>query len=216
MNTDLLTPTEMDVHVKNGTFRLAFVGMSNAGKSYRSRILQNELDFYWYEVDGHIRVKLGIENVDEMNDWLGLPSSETYQERSIAYLAAEEASTHLDYLDTGGKNLVFDTTGSVIYLSNKAKNWLHNECLVVNIDVGEDSLKEMEERYLREPKPVIWGTIFEKHKQESEADALARCYPLLLKDRIEKYRDFAHLSIPFIELFNKNGEETLAVIKSKL
>lgn len=216
MRSEQLLPRELDAHVSNGTFRLAFVGMSNAGKSYRSRVLQNELDFFWYEVDAHIQETLGIEDMGGVSEWLGYPTSKTYKGREQQYLDAEEKCTHLHSLETGGKNLVFDTTGSVIYLSEQTRSWLTSECLVVNIDVGEDAIVKMTEKYFAEPKPVIWGDYFSKQDNENDEEALRRCYPEMLRARLLMYGEMAHLSIPFSELHDKSGEETLTVIKEYL
>jgi len=216
MNTERLKPQELDSHVANGTFRLAFVGMSNGGKSYRSRVLQNELDFFWYEVDAHIQEALNIDDMDDISSWLGYPTMGTYQERQNVYLEAEEKCTHLHNLDTEGKNLVFDTTGSVIYLSEAAKNWLKDECLVVNIDVGEDKVEEMTRRYFEEPKPVVWGDTFKRNEGESDDDALHRCYPDMLRYRLGEYNKLAHLTITHDELHDATGEETLEIIKRHL
>lgn len=68
--SDLLTGDEMMQHVETEDFRLAFVGMSNCGKSYRSRILQNDVDFFWYEVDREIQKKLGFDTMDEIAAWM--------------------------------------------------------------------------------------------------------------------------------------------------
>jgi shikimate kinase len=216
METEQLTAAELDAHVQEGNFRLAFVGMSNGGKSYRSKVLKRDLDFYWYEVDAHIQAALGHEDMDDISSWLDFPTSPTHAERAAQYLAAEERCTHLSELDTEGKNLVFDTTGSVIYLSDVAKEWLHDQCLIVHIDVGEGQIPELTRRYFEEPKPVLWGDSFNQQDGEEDRAALERCYPELLRDRLVKYRDLAHVSIPLEELFDTSGEETLAVIKSHL
>lgn len=216
MELEHLTPAELDTHVALGTFRLAFVGMSNAGKSYRSAVLQNELDFFWYEVDAHIQKVLQHENMSDISSWLGHPTMETYHRRAQAYIAAEETCTYLEGLDTHGKNLVFDTTGSVIYLSDQTKNWLLNECLVVNIDVGTEAIDEMTARYFAEPKPVIWGDTFTRREGEDDASALKRCYPEMLRQRLQAYRALAHLTIPYAKFHDKTGKETLEVIKSYL
>lgn len=183
METEQLRPHELDAHVENGTFRLAFVGMSNAGKSYRSRTLQNELDFFWYEVDANIQEELGFADMEAISEWLGYPTDSTYQERQQQYLAAEEKCTHLKHLDTGGKNLVFDTTGSVIYLSEAARRWLKLECLVVNIDVGEGAIDEMVEQYFAEPKPVVWSDHYAEQSGESREEAMRRSYADMLHYR---------------------------------
>jgi shikimate kinase len=214
MNADQLTPAEMDVHLVHGTFRLSFIGMSNAGKSYRSRVLKSELGFCWYEVDAHIQSLLHIEDMEDISTWLGYPTQETYAERASQYLATEEICTHLKDLDTEGRNLVFDTTGSVIYLSEETKNWLRNQCLIVHIDVGEETIPEMSEQYFREPKPVLWGDAFNQQVGEDGKEALRRCYPNLLRSRLEEYRKMAHLNIPHTELFDKNAHDTLETIKN--
>ncbi len=216
MNTEQLTAAELDQHVASGTFRLAFIGMSNGGKSYRSTVLRDQLDFYWYEVDAHIQAALGIENMEDISAWLSYPTSPTHAARAAEYLVAEEKCTHLASLDTDGKNLVFDTTGSVIYLSDSAKTWLSNECLTVHIDVGEDSIDELCERYFAEPKPVLWGDSFKPTPGEEDMTALKRCYPQLLRDRLKLYRDMAHVSIAVDELYDATGEATLDIIKKYL
>lgn len=216
MQTPLLQPLEFDAHVRNGTLRLALVGMSNAGKSYRSRMLRDELNFFWYEVDVHIQKILELDGMPRVNEWLGQPTSPGYKKRQAKYLEAEEQSTHLHELDTGGQNLVFDTTGSVIYLSEVVKTWLRHECLIVNIDVGEETIPAMKRKYFEEPKPVIWGSYFSQQSGETEEQALRRSYPQMLRARLQAYRQLAHLTIPFAELYGASGEQTLSVIKNHL
>lgn len=213
---DMLNKSEMDVHVQNGTFRLAFVGMSNAGKSYLSRQLQEQAGFMWYEVDQEIANQLGLGDVSEVAEWMGQPGDAQYEEHEKIYSQKEEKCTHLHHLDTNGKNLVFDTTGSVIYLSQDALDWLHEDCFIVHIDVGEDSIPDMLEQYLQEPKPVSWDGLLQPESGESEAETLRRCYPLLVKDRLSKYRAFAHISIPVKQLYNISAAGTLDAIRSYL
>jgi len=66
----LLTGDEMMQHIKQGDFRLAFVGMSNCGKSYKSRILQDNAGFFWYEVDRAIQKSLGFDSMDQIASWM--------------------------------------------------------------------------------------------------------------------------------------------------
>ena len=211
-----LLPEEMDQYIAAGTFRLAFVGLSNAGKSYRSKVLVEQADFYWYEVDSSIQNELGLEDMSDISGWLGYPTTTTYKERAAKYLAAEEKCTHLASLDTKGKNLVFDTTGSVIHLTGETKDWLLDQCLVVNIDVGEDSITELCDKYFEEPKPVLWGDSFNQQEGETDEESLRRCYPEMLRDRLGKYRELAHVSISMVDLFDRSAEETLTTIKASL
>ena len=215
MELALLTQSEFDAHIANKTLRLAFIGMSNVGKSYRSKMLCNESGFDWYQVDKEILKSLGFSSMEEESKWLGLPHSVTYQERERAYLDAEAKHTKLDFL-TSGKNLVFDTTGSVPYLQSPTTTWLKEHCLVVNLDVGEQSVTTMIERFFEKPKPVIWNGLYERRQGETEKEALERCYPVLLADRLKKYRAMAHVNIKAEDLYDKSGDETLRIIRSHL
>jgi shikimate kinase len=216
MEAAQLTQSEFDAHLKNKTLRLGFIGMSNAGKSYRARILQKESGFMSYHVDDQIQTSLGFTTVEELAHWLGYPGSPTYKAREADYLVREARYTKVDFLDTQGKNLVFDTTGSVIYLDSAIQDWLKGNCLLVHFDAGEDALGAMIEKFFDHPKPVIWGSAYQPAAGESERDTLKRCYPKLLSDRLAKYRALAHLNIPAKEVRDKSGQETLAIIRSYL
>lgn len=216
MDTAQLRPDEMEAHLANGTFRLAFVGMSNAGKSYRSRILQNEEGFLWYQVDKAIQKALRFDEMSEISDWLGMPTNPTYPEREAKYLALEDEYTKHAAMRTGGKNFVFDTTGSVAHLAPSTIDVLKANCLVVHLDVGEDSLEKMMQKFREEPKPVAWCGYFTITEGESEQEAFERCYPKLLHDRLAAYRTLAHINIPTLEIRDTSGKETLGVIKSHL
>ena len=213
---EMLRSEEMQEHIHAGDFRLAFIGMSNCGKSYRSKVLVREADFFWYEVDKEIQKKLWFSSMEEISHWLGEPSDTDFEQREKIYLEKEEQCTYLKYLDTKGKNLVFDTTGSVICLSNETKSWLKNECLIVNIDVGIDAIPAMLEKYLEEPKPVSWNGMLDVRPGESQRESLERCYPKLLIDRLQKYKKFAHITIPAEELKDTSAQETIEVIKKYL
>lgn len=216
MKLEQLRPEEVDAHIQNGTFRLAFVGMSNAGKSYRSKVLERELDFFWYHVDGKIQKALGFEDMNEISDWLGYPNNPTYPKREAEYLALENKCTKVDDLNTEGKNLVFDTTGSVTHLNPDTLSWLHEHCLIVHLEVDESAIELLLERFVKEPKPVIWGGHFTPEQDEDDIATIRRCYPSLLRERLENYPKLAHLNIPAASFFDKTGVETIEIIKSYL
>lgn len=216
METEQLKPAEFDAHMDAHTLRLAFIGMSNGGKSYRSRVLRDECDFMWYEVDAEIQKDLGFEDMDDISKWMQQPHTDGFEQRQQQYLASESRCTKLDHLDTGGRNLAFDTTGSFIYLDQDALDWLRDETLVVHIDVGEESIARMVRKYFEDPKPVVWGDMFNQEAEEDGDDALMRCFPHLLEDRLQRYRQFAHINIPLEELWDRDGAGTLAAIKGHL
>lgn len=198
-----LTQAEFDAHIAENSLRIAFVGMSNVGKSYRSKILRDGSEFDWYQVDKEIIKSLGLSGTEEISEWLGLPHASTYPERERIYLDAEAKHTKVDFLDTG-RNLVFDTTGSVIYLKDSTLAWLKENCLIVNIDAGEEAIVPMMQKFLEQPKPVIWSGLYQQKPGESERETLERCYPALLTDRLKKYRAMAHMNISAEELYDKS------------
>ncbi len=216
MQSQQLQPEEFDAHIVQGTFRLSFVGMSNAGKSYRSKVLAKEKDFLWYQVDEEIQKELGFATMEEISAWIGYPTNTGYKEREAKYLELENHFTREAAMKTGGKNFVFDTTGSVVHLLPETLQILKENCLVVHLDIGEDSLDKMVERFFAEPKPVAWGDYFTIQAGESEADALRRCYPKLLHDRLQMYRSLAHINIPAADLRDKSADETLALVRAAL
>lgn len=216
MEGTMLKKSEMQSHIDNKTFRLSFIWMSNCGKSYRSKVLSNENDFFWYEVDREIQKGLWFNSMEEISNWMWDSSNEWFIEREKIYLEKEEKYTYLKELDTKWKNLVFDTTWSLIYLSNEAKTWLKDQCLIINIDVWMDSIPHMLERYLEEPKPVSWNGMLTQEPWESKEESLKRCYPKLLEDRLKRYKNFAHITIPAKEFRDLSWIETLELIKKYL
>ncbi len=216
MEPTLLTPEEFDAHIADGTLRLSFVGMSNCGKSYRSKVLARENDFFWYQVDGDIQKTLGLNGQEAMSAWLGSPLSTTFAEREQKYLELENKFTEGAAMSSHGKNLVFDTTGSVVHLAPETHIKLSENTLVVHLDVGEDSIEEMLRRFFKDPKPVAWSGFFTQKFDESEGDAIRRSYPALLAERLKRYRVLAHVNIIAREVRDASGSETLALIRGKL
>lgn len=216
MQSQHLRPEEFDAHLAQGTFRLSFVGMSNAGKSYRSKVLARDKDFLWYQVDEAIQKELGFATMAEISSWLGYPTSLGYKEREARYLELENTFTREASMKTGGKNFVFDTTGSVVHLMPETISVLKENCLVVHLDIGEGSLEKMVEKFFIEPKPVAWGDFFVLREGETEGGALRRSYPILLSERLKMYRALAHINIPAERLRDTTAEETLSVIRAAL
>ena len=215
MDLAQLTQAEYDAHIADNTLRIAFVGMSNVGKSYRSKVLRDESGFDWYQVDKEIMKSLNFAGMDEVAEWLGLPHTDTYQERQRIYLDAEAKHTKVDFLDTD-RNLVFDTTGSVVYLQVPTIAWLRENCLIVNLEAEERSVDAMICKFFEQPKPIIWNGLFKQRRGETEKDTVERCYPILLRDRLEKYRAMAHVNVSADDLYDKSGGETIAIIRSHL
>lgn len=216
MQSDPLKPGEFDAHIKNGTCRISFIGMSNGGKSYRSKVLRDEQDFLWYHVDEQIRNALRLRDISDISSWMGYPDSPLYRQREQQYLALENKFTKEASMQTKGMNFVFDTTGSVAQLNQDTLSVLSDNTLIVHLDVGEDSLTRLIDKFFRQPKPIAWGNYFAIGPNESVEEALRRSYPNLLRDRLRKYRELAHVNVPASEMYDKSGEETLATIRRHL
>lgn len=216
MDQPLLTPEEFDAHVAAKTLRLSFIGMSNCGKSYRSKVLERECGFLWYQVDDDIAKTLGMKDVDEVGAWMGFPTRPGYPEREQKYIELENTFTNHAAMSSHGNNLVFDTTGSVIHLDPAVLATLREHTLVVHLDVGEESLDALIARFFEKPRPVAWSGYFSQAPGETEEAAVRRNYPALLSERLKRYRTLAHVEIPARETRDTSGEETLALIRGKL
>jgi hypothetical protein len=190
--------------------RLALVGMSGSGKTFWTRKLAAA---GWRAVscDDLIEKRLarrlaagGYAGINGVAAWMGWPDSVTYAEREAEYLA-EEIAVVDEYLsevekDESGAPMVLDTTGSVIYAQNNILMRLRRQMTVVHLASTEREQEMLVQRYLGDPKPVLWrGTFHVKHG-ESPRETVARCYPLLIAARKKSYETLAHCSVQVAEL----------------
>jgi len=205
---------EFDARLRSGTLRLAFVGMSNVGKTSRSRALKSALAFEHIDIDGEICTELGLEDMHALAAWLGYPGSEGYRERERRYLDLEEARTTLTR--DMHSNAVLDTTGSVVHLSDEAQDAFKRDFFVVHFSVGEEMVHDLSERFFAVPKPVVWSEYFSQAEGESTQEALVRCYPDLLRARLDKFKKLAHVNIPMIQVDLDDGRAILRDIRSHL
>jgi shikimate kinase len=190
--------------------------MSNAGKSYRSGVLERDKGFLRYCVDDEILKSLGLESEEAISSWMGYPSNAGYAQREQEYLKLEDTYTKHASMHTHGQNIVFDTTGSVVHLPQETLALLQDNCLVVHLEIDEARLSDMVEKFFRNPKPVAWSGYFSINPGESEHEALRRCYPILLKERLARYKQLAHVYVPVAEVRDTRGDETLAAIRRHL
>lgn len=182
---------------------LSLIGMSNSGKSYLSKKLK-EHDFTILCCDDIIAQRLDLVGVGDVASWMGQPYEPRHKERSAQYQQLESAVMHeiLNQISVTSpdKNVVVDTTGSVIYTGDDILRELVKKTTVIFLDTPPHVKDEMYHSYIREPKPVIWGDQFSPRKSESPLDTLARCYPQLLEYRINKYKQLAHITLDYFWL----------------
>jgi hypothetical protein len=184
--------------------RIALIGMSGAGKTFWSRCIAGS-GIPAISCDDRIEEKLarrlasgGYSGINGVAAWMGWPDSATYAERESQYLA-EEIATLDEILSDLERNpqqsLVLDTTGSVIYTGNHLLHRLRKLMTVVYLAASEAEQKLLIERYLGDPKPVLWRGAFQAKQGETPRQTVARCYPHLIAARRQSYAALAHATL---------------------
>jgi shikimate kinase len=189
--------------------RLALIGMSGAGKTFWTRQIAAR-GVPAISCDDVIEEKLaprlkagGFAGINGVAAWMGWPDSATYAEREAQYLAEEIAT--LDEILSGlerepQKSLVLDTTGSVIYAGNHLLMRLRKLMKVVYLAASDAEQQLLIERYLGDPKPVLWRGAFAAKPGETARETVARCYPNLMGARRQSYATLAHTTVKVAEL----------------
>ncbi len=184
--------------------RLALIGMSGTGKTFWARRIA-ETGVTAVSCDDRIEEKLarrlaagGHSGINGVAAWMGWPDSATYAAREAEYLR-EEIST-LDEILTelerdARRPLVLDTTGSVIYAGNHLLHRLRKLMTVVYLAASDAEQQLLVERYLSDPKPVLWRGAFQAHAKETARETVARCYPHLIAARRQSYAALAHATL---------------------
>lgn len=188
--------------------RISLIGMSGAGKSQWSRRLEAR-GFKRYSCDDRILAELfptapdKSDAVQLLGRWMGFPFEDGYSAREATYLQHEIAvlAAILRELETScsdaAADVVVDTTGSVVYSGEELLGRLKAATVLVHLAVPAEVRGKLLADYLADPRPVLWRGIFHKRPEESDEQALRRCYSLLLTSREELYRQSADLTIDY-------------------
>ncbi len=183
---------------------IALIGMSGTGKTFWTKKLA-ESGIPAISCDDRIEQKLasrlaagGYVGINGVAAWMGWPDSSTYAEREAEYLAEEihtldEALGQLEKQPE--KALVLDTTGSVIYTGNHLLMRLRRQMTIVHLAASAEELQLLVERYLNDPKPVLWRGAFQPKPGETPRETVARCYPALIEARRRGYEALAHCTL---------------------
>jgi shikimate kinase len=189
--------------------RLALIGMSGAGKTFWSKRLA-QTGPPAVSCDDRIEQRLGARlegggyaGIKGVASWMGWPDSPTYAEREAEYLAEEirtldEVLTELE--KERSRELILDTTGSVIYTGNNLLLRLRRQMTIVYLAASPQEQQLLIARYLNDPKPVLWRGAFQPKKGETPRETVARCYPMLIAARRQSYQALAHCIISLAEL----------------
>jgi shikimate kinase len=194
--------------------RIALVGMSGSGKTFWAKRLAAS-GHPSISCDDRIEARLsshlaadGHTGTSGVAAWMGWPDRATYAQREADYLAAEIAG--LDELLTElernpRRELILDTTGSVIYTGNNVLMRLRRQMSVVYLAASAQEQELLIERYLNDPKPVLWRGAFQPKNGETPHDTVARCYPKLVAARRQSYQALAHCTLPVASLHTLSG-----------
>ncbi len=185
----------------------SFIGMAGVGKSFWSNRLEKEKGYQKYSCDELIEKELspeltllGYKGVNGLSHWMGQPYDERYSANSRRYLELEAkvlGNILREIENSKNKNIVVDTTGSVVYLPPELLWKLKQLTKVVYLETPEFVVEKMINLYLVDPKPVIWGNLYKPLSGEDKIETLKRCYPELLKYRINLYNKLADVKVDY-------------------
>ena len=207
--------------------RLALVGMSGAGKTFWTRKLAAS-GCPAASCDDRIEERLaprlaagGYAGINGVAAWMGWPDSPAYGEREAQYLSEEihvldEVLTELER--DRSRSLVLDTTGSVIHTGNNLLYRMRKQMTVVYLAASAEERQLLIERYLSDPKPVLWRGAFVPRAHETPRDTVARCYPALIAARRQSYEALAHATLQVRELRDPamDAEKFLAKVRESV
>jgi shikimate kinase len=206
--------------------RLALIGMSGSGKTFwTKKLAENGAPALFCDdkIEQRLAPRLGPGGYCGINGvaaWMGWPDSPTYAEREAEYLA-EEIHTLDEVLDeleqSPEKSLVLDTTGSVIFAGNHLLMRLRRQMTIVYLAATEQERQLLIERYLNDPKPVLWRGAFQAKRGETPRETVARCYPALIEARRRSYEALAHCTLQVGDLRTAiDAEQFLERIRKQL
>lgn len=209
-----LSRTEFETRYSSGNLHLAFIGMSNIGKSYTAKRIADRYEFKLVEVDKLIWEELGHDDMASFAEWQGQPYSDGYSEREKKSIELETTATR-KALSVSQPNTILDTTGSVIYTQKDVLEELSETHYVVYIQASDDALKRLKVQYFQQPKPLIWKNYFEQGLGQSDRDAVLESYPKLLNARADSYEALADttLSSEYILDSNTSVDEIFEKLK---
>lgn len=178
---------------ERSSLKIALIGMPGSGKSFWAEKL-NRVGFSVICMDDLIAIRfkeVGIE--EDLKKWVGMPFDLRYKKASKIYLNIQNEILEDLMIKLGGldSRVVFDMSDSLIYLKQKVLTKLSLMTRIVFLDRPSSLQERLNNLYLREGKPVIWGEVYRLNHDEDCLKAVGRCYPRLLKFRVGRYRRLA-------------------------
>ena len=191
------------------SLRLALIGMSGTGKTFWSkRLALTGCPAFCCDdrIEERLRARLeggGHIGINGVASWMGWPDSPTYAQHEAEYLAEEIATLDevlTDLERNPRRQLILDTTGSVVYTGTNLLWRLRHQMTVVYLAASAEEQQLLIDRYLTDPKPVLWRGAFQPKSGETPRETVARCYPVLIEARRRSYEALAHCTLPVAAL----------------
>lgn len=185
---------------------ITLIGMSGIGKTFWSKKLE-KIGYTRFGCDEMIEEHLapelathGYAGIHDVARWMGHPYDEQYPETSKKYVGYEQSVVEriCDAIEAEpARKTVVDTTGSIVYLAPETIERLRKISTVVYLAATLEYADQLYQRFLQDPKPIIWGNSFNRRFFERPERALARCYPELLDYRTKRYSAMANITIDY-------------------
>ena len=212
-----LSLKEFEKRYQNDELSIAFVGMSNIGKSYTAKRLAISHKFTLIEIDKIIWESLEHDSMEAFAAWQGHPYTAGYKARENKSIELEAQAT-LKALNQIEGNCLLDTTGSVIYTGDEVLNPITSNCLVVHIKAEVSDLERLKKDYFAVPKPLVWKDSYIEKDGLSREETIRTCYPNLLQSRKNAYESMADVTLAssFILAKETNEDNIIKAIKSQL
>ena len=199
-----LSQKQFDQLLQKNKLVLSLIGMSNIGKTHWSKKL-TKINFKHINCDDLVEAKLALElkacghsGIKDVSLWMGQPYDKRFLVCQQKYLKFEKEVMKQIFMQIEskkGQNIVIDTTGSFVHAGTSACSQLKKHTLVIYIEARDSVKEKMFERYIKKPKPVVFGDVFAPKKGETNKRALKRCYLKLLDLRSNLYDQCADISI---------------------
>ncbi|MGB9752156.1 MAG: hypothetical protein C0183_09890 [Roseiflexus castenholzii] len=180
---------------------IGLIGMAGIGKSRWAARL-TDVGFRALHCDDLIAERLrtiyaaDTVTVYDIGRWMGFPYEAHYAERERIYRACEHAvMEEIAERVAGEKNVVIDTTGSIVYLDAALLERLKRCTTMVYLADDADLRVRLLEEYLARPRPIVWNGMYRPRPGETPEATMARCYPQLVRSRAALYRKIADLMI---------------------
>ena len=205
---------------------ISLIGMSNTGKTHWSKKL-HDLGFKHINCDDLIEKKLSpilkkfkYSGIEDVSHWMGQPYDDRYVANQQKYLSIEKEIMKDIFIQIKNKkprNTVIDTTGSVVHTGKNMRVKLMRYSLIVYIRANQNMKEKMFNQYIKKPKPVVFGNIFNPKQNETARQTLKRCYRKLLNLRSVLYSQYADVIIPIGSIKkNMNVNQFFSLIKQSL